>query len=74
MIDKGICDEGFIWNPSNCDCECDKSLDVGKYLDYEKCECRKKLVDKLVDECTENDVEIKLLKVTLVADKGKLKK
>ena len=35
MIDKGICDEGFIWNPSNCDCECDKSLDVGKYLDYE---------------------------------------
>ena len=24
LIDKGVCDKGFIWNPSNCDCECDK--------------------------------------------------
>ena len=24
MIDKGICDKGFIWNPSNCEYECDK--------------------------------------------------
>ena len=29
-IDKGICDTGFIWNPSNCECECDKSSDVGE--------------------------------------------
>ena len=21
LIDKGMCDEGFIWNPSNCDCK-----------------------------------------------------
>ena len=27
MIDKGSCDKGFIWNPSNCNCECDKSSD-----------------------------------------------
>ena len=20
LIDKGICDKGFIWNPSNCEC------------------------------------------------------
>ena len=26
LIDKGICDKGFIWNPSNCECECDKKL------------------------------------------------
>ena len=26
---KGVCDEGFIWNPSNCECECDKSGNVG---------------------------------------------
>ena len=32
LIDKGIWDKGFIWNPSNCDCECDKSCDVGEYL------------------------------------------
>ena len=31
----------FIWNPSNCKCECDKSCDFGEYLDYENCTCRK---------------------------------
>ena len=45
-----MCDKGSIWNPSNCKCECDKSCDVGEYLDYENCKCRKKLVDKLVEE------------------------
>ena len=52
LIDKVVCDKGFIWNPSNCECECDKSCDVGEYLDYSNCKCRKKLVDKLVEECT----------------------
>ena len=61
LVDKGVCDKGFIWNPSNCECECDKACDVGEYLDYENCKCRKKLVDKLVDECTEI-VEVKLAK------------
>ena len=42
------CDEGFIWNPSNFECESDKACDL--CLDYENCKCRKKLVDKLVDE------------------------
>ena len=23
-IDKGRCDDAFIWNPSACECECDK--------------------------------------------------
>ena len=54
LIDKGMCDKRFIWNPSNCDCECDKSCDVGKYLDYKNCKCRKRLIDKLVEECIEN--------------------
>ena len=65
LIDKGTCDKGFIWNPSNCECECDKACDVGEYLDYENCKCRKKLVDKLVDECTETVEEVKLAKITL---------
>ena len=30
-IDKGICDKGFIWNPSNFECEWDKSCHVGEY-------------------------------------------
>ena len=29
--DKRMCDKGFIWNPSNCECECDKSCDIGEY-------------------------------------------
>ena len=33
LIDKGRCDEGFIWDPSKCECECDKSCDVVRYLD-----------------------------------------
>ena len=49
LIDKGVCDKGSIWNPSNFECECDKSCDVGEYLDYENRKCRKKLVDKLVE-------------------------
>ena len=60
LIDKGVCDKGFIWNPSNCECECDKSCDVGEYLDYENCKCREKLVDKLVEKCTENIGEVKI--------------
>ena len=32
-----------ICNPSNCECEWDKSCDIGEYLDYENCKCRKKI-------------------------------
>ena len=60
LIDKGVCNEGFIWNPSNCECECDKSCDVGDYLGYKNCKCRKKLADKLVGECTKNIDEVKI--------------
>ena len=54
LVDKGVCDKGFIWNPSNCECECDKSYDIGEYLDYKNCKCRKKIIDKLPEECSEN--------------------
>ena len=64
LIDKEVCDKGFIWNPSNCACECDKSCDVGEYLEYENCKCRKKLVDKLVEEYTQIVEEVKLAKTT----------
>ena len=47
---KEICDKGF--NPSNC--QYDKSCHVEEYLDYENCKCRKRLINKLVEECTEN--------------------
>ena len=70
IIDKGVCDKGFIWNLSNCKCECDKSCDVGLYLDYENCKCRKRLVDKLVEESTENVEEAKITETTLFEHKN----
>ena len=65
MIDKGISDNGFIWNASNSERECDKSCDIGEYLDYENCIYRKKMVDKLVEVCNENIDEVKTSKITL---------
>ena len=63
--------KGLIWNPSNCECQCDKACDVGKYLDYEK--CRKKLVVPLIDECTETVEEVKLAKITLTENENSYK-
>ena len=55
-----MCDKGLIWNPSNCECECDKACNVGEYLDYENCKSRQKLVAPLIEECTETVEEVKL--------------
>ena len=41
-----------MWNPSDCKCEWDKSCGTGEYLDYKNCICRKNIVDRLIDECT----------------------
>ena len=73
LIDKGLFDKQFFWNPSNCECECDKACDIGEYLDYENCKCRKKLVDKLIDECTETIEEVKLAKITLAENESENK-
>ena len=65
LIDKGVCDRGYIWNPSNCECEFDKSRDFGEYLDYKNCKCRKRQVDKLTEECTENIDKAKLTGIAI---------
>ena len=59
LIGKRRCGKGF--GISNCECEYDKSCDVGEYLDYQICKCRKKFVDKLVEECSENVDENKII-------------
>ena len=69
FIDKGVCDKEFIWNPSNWRCECDKSCNIGQYLDYSNCKCRKRLVDKLIEECTENIEEARLVEKTSAENK-----
>ena len=65
LIDKGDCDKGYVWNSSNCECECDKSCNIGEYLDYSNYKCRKKLVDQLVEECAKKINETKLIKVNV---------
>ena len=69
FIYEGVCNKESIWNPSNCKCKCDKSCDVGEYFDYENCKCRKKLVDKLVEECTETVEEVALAKINSTKNK-----
>ena len=73
FLDNGVCDEGSIWNPSNCECECEKLYDIGEYLDYENCRSSKILVDKLVEECTENIDEGKLARIALAENENKYK-
>ena len=70
---KGARDKELIWNPSNWKCECDKSCDIGEYLDYENCKCRKQLVDKLVEECNENIEETRLVEKTSAKNENKHK-
>ena len=65
LIDKGVCGKRYAWNPSNCECECDISCDVGGYLDYESCKCRKKLMDKLAEEYNKNIDEARFTEIAL---------
>ena len=67
LIDKGVCDKRFIWTPSNFECECYKSCDFSEW-DYKNCKCKKKKkkVDTLVEECTENIEETRLVEITSV--------
>ena len=88
-LDASVCNNKQRWNKDKCRCECkeiidklvigncecesDKACDVGEYLDYENCKWRKKIVDKLVEECTETVEEVKLAKITLDKNENKYK-
>ena len=67
-----MCDKGLIWNPSNCECKCNKLCDDGEYLDYKNCQCRKRLIDKLVEECRENIDGSKIIYNSNLKDYGKI--
>ena len=47
-----------------CDCECNKTCKIDKYLDIKNCSCEKRLVGKLVFEC-----EREILNTTEAFDK-----
>ena len=59
LVSKLVCDKGYMWNPSTCACDGDKYCEIGQYLDYKNCVCRKKLIDDLIEQCTSiADIEI----------------
>ena len=70
LIDKDVCNKGYAWNPSNCECECDKFCNVGEYLNYSDCKCNKKLADKLIDECIQTIEETKLVNITFTENEN----
>ena len=72
MIGNGRCDKGFIWNPSICKCECHISCDVGEYLYYANCKYRKRLIDKLVEECSEDINGNEIMYNVTLNDHGKV--
>ena len=54
LRDKQRCDKRCVWNPSNCNCKCDKSCSIGEYLDYKNYKCRQKIAGSLVKKCSKN--------------------
>ena len=72
MIDKGRCDDGFICNPSIC--ECDKSCNVREFLDCENCKCTERLIDNLVGECSQDINGNEIVYNTTLNDHGRVYK
>ena len=60
------CDKGYMWNPSTCACECDMWCKPGQYIDYKKCVCKKKLIGKIISECTS------IINETMMNDKNNI--
>ena len=41
LDDLGSSKKGYMWNPSTCDCECNKACKIDKYLDTRNCSCKR---------------------------------
>ena len=41
LDDLGSSKKGYMWNPSMCDCECNKACKIDKYLDTRNCSCKR---------------------------------
>ena len=46
------CDKGYTWNPSTCECQCDMWCKSGQYLVHKNCDCKNKLIGRVIEECT----------------------
>ena len=49
--DWGSCEKDYIWNPSTCDCECNKTWKSVGNKNTKSCSWKKRLIDKLVLAC-----------------------
>ena len=55
LNDRSSCKDHCMWNPSACDCECNKACKIDKCLDIKSYSCKKRLNGKLVFGC-ENEI------------------
>lgn len=55
-----------MWNPSKCDWECDKTSEIGDYLDIKNCACKEHVIDSLV--LTWKDEILNTAKTAIIVD------
>ena len=41
------CKSSYLWNPSTCNCEWDKTFEIGENLDIKNCACKERVFGKL---------------------------
>ena len=54
----GSCKNDYLWNPSTCDCECNKASKIYEYLDIKTWSCKNRLIGKLVLTCEDEILSI----------------
>ena len=40
--------DNYMWNPSICDCECNKVFKIDECLDIKSCSCKILLISKII--------------------------
>ena len=65
-LDVGVCNNKTRWNEDKCRCKYEELIEIGiceKQFIWNpiNCKCRNKLVDKLVEECSENTDENEMI-------------
>ena len=60
------CTKGYTWNPSTCNCQCDMWCKPDQYLDHINCDCKNKLIGRVIEECTS------IINETMINNKGNI--
>ena len=58
LDDWSYCKHDCMWNPSMCDCDCNKACKIDEYLDIKICLFKKHLFGKLVLACEDEMLNI----------------